>query len=200
MRKYLFLTIWLPFVISEALCGEPNADTAFSPGSVPGLSWDGILTLFGTLLAIAISLYSFYKVHNYSKAKDIQNHLDRLLSYAIKYPYLESTICIKELMAKSEYDDTNNLGDKKYSVRYSRYDNYCCDVFNLISVFWDDAGKNIEQKRRILNECGFPVEFIQLHYLWWERYAPRNKITFKQQGLVEYIEDVINQYKSTPNR
>lgn len=146
-----------------------------------GLTSDGIATLVGTILmggiASAIAIHSFKCSEKQNAKKDIVDTLDRLIMISITYPNLENKKFI------SEWEDEDKNED------CSRYDNYCCMIFNFLERLWFYANKD----KRTMNDIVYYREYVSLHYRWWKINYKLNQSGYPQ-GFPEFIEESKKEY------
>lgn len=110
-----------------------------------------------SIATIAISVFASWITAKLTIKSDdrraIREGNIRLLEWAMEYPFLESDkFC-------SSWPDTGKSEDDN-----SRYENYCCHVFNQIHHAWELHGSDERKMRPTL----YPEELVARHRIWWE--------------------------------
>jgi len=146
-----------------------------------GLTADGIATLVGTIItggiASIIAIRSFALSEKRNRKKDIIDMLDRLIMISIEYPKVENIEFISK-WGNAEKDD-----------ECSRYDNYCCMIFNFIERLWFYAKKD----KKVMNDIVYYREYIALHYKWWKINYNINQSGYPE-GFPEFIDESKREY------
>lgn len=106
-----------------------------------------IASIIGGATAIAVG----YFTTRHQKRSELLAHVDRIVDLAIEYPYLEDDKFCHEYV----YD--------RRDEEAMRYDNYCCQVFNLLERIWIFAGGNEKKMKDII----YYQEMICRHRTWW---------------------------------
>jgi hypothetical protein len=113
-------------------------------------------TIIATMVASIIGAGSgvfvgFYSLWDQRKQKLIAQ-VDRVVDLGIEYPYLENDEFCR-----------NWPGEEINDEKYMRYDNYCCQVFNLLERIWQFSKGQPDTMRDFI----YFEELIFRHKKWW---------------------------------
>jgi hypothetical protein len=116
-----------------------------------------IATIYSTIISTVISTLVAVLVVYFSNKKEAkQRLLDKLYEInrlSIEYPKFEmAAFCNGYSSANSDIDEN-----------YSRYDSYCCIVFNLLEEMYLEFNGNETNMSQLI---GYK-EIIKLHKTWW---------------------------------
>ncbi len=107
-----------------------------------------VASIIGAASGVFVGLYSLRD----QRKQKLVAQVDRVVDLGIEYPYLENDEFCRNWPA-------DEINDEKYM----RYDNYCCQVFNLLERIWQFSKGQPDSMRDFI----YFEELIFRHKKWW---------------------------------
>lgn len=148
------------------------------PGSI---NWtatllDGALAaLLATIAAAIVSVFIAKTQNRALHSLSIKDHITKIIEISIQYPYLEDDAYCASWpeTGKDPQEDT-------------RYENYCCLVFNLLQALWEFHHRD---PQKIENHF-HAVEEIIRHRVWWRSDLCNYSGGYPKE-FCKYVEDIL---------
>ena len=133
-----------------------------------------IATLVASVIGAATAVFVGHRTVRNQHRQRLIAQVDRIVDLAITYPFLESDAFCKTYHGQSD-DEC-----------FMRYDNYCCQVFNLLERLWMYAKGNSTMMREFI----YFEELVHRHKVWWQSEL-ENKAGY-DVGFREFVDGVLS--------
>lgn len=113
-----------------------------------------VSALLSGAISAAVSFLVCTRTLRSQERARLHDLINKVNDIAIRYPYLED-----------DYFCTTWKDMNKKDESAMRYENYCCQVFNLLERLWDFHGGNEQEMHKMF----WAPEMIRRHQAWWKR-------------------------------
>lgn len=138
-----------------------------------------LCTVGSSAIAVISAWLTVRWTHRGDEDREIYNRIGKIIDISMQYPVVES-----EAMYANWPNPPSPLDDK------SRYADYCCFIFNVMSGIHRHCRGDRTKVRRFLHV----EELITRHYRWWEN-DPENERAY-EKGFRDFVTSVISEFKA----
>ncbi|BBO31965.1 hypothetical protein [Lacipirellula parvula] len=128
-----------------------------------GSSADLTVALAGVIISAIVAWVTARRTIAGDERRALREGNMRLMEWAIAYPFLETQAFCDEWPSKPRGDEDA-----------TRYEFYCCHVFNVLEQCWEFCDGDLDKMKHIL----YPDELIKSHQRWW-LHDPLNQEAYK---------------------
>lgn len=130
------------------------------------------------LIAMVVSLVTTIMTNRGSKTIFIHEMIYSLIELSLQYPYLEDD---------ATCNSYPNIQVDQEPWAKTRYENYCCHVFNTLEHAWEHTSETLDEVRKII----YPDELIVRHRKWWLHDEENNSHGYSE-GFVQFVQNILD--------
>jgi hypothetical protein len=121
-----------------------------------------VTVIFSAVISVIVARITTKQTLKHDHERALQDGMIQLKQWVMEYPFVEDDAFCKSWPATNGAPDQN-----------TRYEVYCCHVFNLLRRSFTLSKGNAAKAQQLLH----PDELVSQHYRWWQN-DPLNQKAF----------------------